>query len=139
MKRALIPLACPLVLLMAGCTSTPPTPAVPPASVVRPVPPEVQAPAGLNDSDFNQWLGAERKRVTDARASAQQQFSDAEMACWQRFAVNDCVSRARADRRTKLTRLRDEELALNLQERQRTTAARLKQLDEKQRGAEQGK
>ena len=40
-----------------------------------------------------------------------------EKACWKRFAVNDCVSRARQQRRQTQDRLRQQELALNALER----------------------
>jgi hypothetical protein len=38
-------------------------------------------------------------------------------ACWQKFAVNVCLSDARLTRRQALTPLRQQELALNAQER----------------------
>lgn len=84
-------------------------------------------------------MTTERTRVTQSRAAAHQTFSEAETACWRRFAVNDCVSNARADRRKVLASLRDEELGLNLQERQRNTAAKLKQLNDKQGAPDPGK
>lgn len=139
MKRVFVPFACSFVLLGAGCSSTPPTPVVPPGSAVRAIPAEVQAPVNLDDKAFGAWLATHRTRVTNARAAAHQQFSEAEMACWHRFAVNDCLSVARADRRKVLNQLRDEELALNLQERQRSAAARLQQLGDKQRAADLAK
>ena len=139
MKRVPISLVGSLALLAAGCTATPPAPLVPPASVVRAIPPAVQAPSGLDDGAFEAWLTTERTRVTQSRAAAHQTFSEAETACWRRFAVNDCVSNARADRRKVLASLRDEELGLNLQERQRNTAAKLKQLNDTQGAPDPGK
>ena len=38
-------------------------------------------------------------------------------ACWQKFAVNVCLSAARLTRRQALAPLRQQELALNAQER----------------------
>ncbi|MFD1710725.1 hypothetical protein FVQ98_02060 [Ottowia sp. GY511] len=136
MKRAQILFIFPVLALVTGCTSTPPAPPVPPAEVVRKIPPQVQAPTGLNDQDFDAWLTAQRARVSDARSAAHRQYSEAEFACWRRFAVNDCLLDARKQRRGALDGLREEELALNLQERQRTTTARLKTLEGKQRAAE---
>ncbi|MDR2155458.1 MAG: hypothetical protein LBE78_10625 [Burkholderiaceae bacterium] len=78
------------------------------------------------------WLGTERARITSERDAAYQRFEQAEKICWRRFAVNDCISRARTARRATLERLRQEDLALNAIERQRLTAARLKQLERKQ-------
>lgn len=136
MKRAPISSVFALAALVAGCTSTPLEPPVPPAEVQRAIPAQVQAPTGLSDKDFDDWLNAQRARTGNERAAAQQKFAEAEMLCWQRFAVNDCLRGARKERRTVLERLRQEELALNQQERQRNTAARLKALDDKQRAAE---
>ena len=136
MKRAQILLALSVVALVTGCSSTPPEPLVPPGTAPRTIPAQVQAPPGLSDHDFDAWLAAQRTRVGDARAAAHKQYADAEFTCWRRFAVNDCLSGARKVRRSALDGLRAEELALNQQERQRDTAARLKALDDKQRAAE---
>ena len=139
MTRASILFALAVGGLAAGCTSTPATPPVPPATVVRPSPQSVQAPAGLSDADFQVWLDAQRARVESARTAAHQSYVEAETACWRRFAVNDCLGAARVKRRSTLDGLRTEELALNQQERQRTTADKLQQLQEKQRAGEQPK
>ena len=136
MKRAPILFILSALALVTGCSSTPPAPVVPPAAVVRSIPAHVQAPSGLSDQDFNAWLTAQRSRVGDARTAAHKAYSEAEVTCWRRFAVNDCLMDERKRRRAVLDGLREEELALNLQERQRTTAARLKALDDKQRAAE---
>ena len=136
MKRSLTLLAVSLAVLAAGCTSTPSGPPVPPAEVQRVIPAQVQAPPDLSDKDFDAWLKAQRSRVAGERTVAHQKFSEAEMQCWQRFAVNDCLRGARKERRTALDGLRHEELALNQQERERDTAARLKALEDKQRAAE---
>ena len=77
------------------------------------------------------WLAAQRTRIAAAREGATQRFDVAEKACWQRFAVNACVRAARAERRTVLDRLRQEELAVNEVERQRRTDARLRELEDK--------
>ena len=81
------------------------------------------------------WLQAQRARIETARADATQRFEADEKACWRRFAVNACVRAARADRRSVTDRLRQEELAVNEVERQRTSQARLRPLEEKQRSA----
>ena len=136
MKRTSILLAVSLAFLAAGCASTPPGPPVPPAEIQRAIPAQVQAPPDLGDKDFEAWLTAQRSRVASERTVAHQKFAEAEMQCWQRFAVNDCLRGVRKERRTVLDGLRQEELALNQQERQRNTAARLKELQDKQRAAE---
>ena len=83
------------------------------------------------------WLAAERKRIEAERRAAGQRFETAEKACWQRFAVNACLRQARSDRRGTLDRLRQEDLALNEVERQRRTAARLRELEDKENGSSQ--
>ncbi|MFV0678885.1 MAG: hypothetical protein ACK5NW_01085 [Ottowia sp.] len=93
-----------------------------------------QAPA--DDALLAPWLAAERTRIGDARRAAQQQFDEAERACWRRFTVNACISDARIERRATTDRLRQEDLALNAVERQRRTAERLRTLDQKQQDAE---
>ena len=118
MTRASILLALAMSGLAAGCTSTPATPPVPPATLVRPIPPSVHAPDGLSDADFQSWLDGQRTRVDGARTAAHKAYSDAELVCWHRFAVNDCLSKARAKRRSTLDGLRAEELALGDPERQ---------------------
>ena len=135
MKRAQILFALAVAALVVGCTSTPPAPLVPAGSAPRAIPAQVQAPPGLSDADFRAWLTAQRGRVATERAAAHQKYADAETMCWQRFAVNDCLRGARRERRAALDGLRAEDLALNHQERQRNTAARLKDLEDKQRPA----
>lgn len=78
------------------------------------------------------WLEAQRTRIATAQAQATQRFADAEKACWRRFAVNVCVREARAERRTAIDRLRQEELAVNGLERQRAADVRLRELELKQ-------
>ena len=63
------------------------------------------------------WMAAERSRIDAEQNAARQRFEQAEKACWKRFAVNDCVSRARQQRRQTQDRLRQQELALNALER----------------------
>ena len=62
-------------------------------------------------------MAAERSRIAAEQNAARQRFEQAEKACWKRFAVNDCVSRARQQRRQTQDRLRQQELALNALER----------------------
>ena len=70
------------------------------------------------------WLQAQRARIASERGAATRHFEEAEQACWQRFAVNDCLQQARVQRRTALDRLRQQELAINDLERQRQADAR---------------
>lgn len=85
------------------------------------------------DAALAPWLDAQRERVARERSAAQARYESSETQCWQRFAVNACLSEARQERRATLYRLRRQELALNDIERQRRTQQRLRELDEKQR------
>lgn len=90
-----------------------------------------QAPS--TEPAFGQWLSEQRQRVRTLREQAEQRFKSDEQACWQRFAVNDCVHDARVRRRAVMESVRLQDLALNDLERQRRTADRLRALEEKQR------
>ena len=123
-----------LAAALAACSSGPSRPSGPdPAdlaaaqTLVASAPPEGER--------LSHWLAAERHRIEAERKAAGQRFDDAEKVCWQRFAVNACLREARAERRATRARLRQEDLALNELERQRTTATRLRELDQKQQDA----
>jgi hypothetical protein len=90
------------------------------------------APDIDDDRAFQQWDTAERERIADGRAIAHARYEQDRRECWQRFAVNACLDRAREHRRAVLDALRHDELALNAQERNRRTAARLDQIAHKQ-------
>jgi len=126
------------LLLAAGlgaCSSAPPQPhrdavaadVADARALVAAAPPEGEP--------LEPWLGTERARIQAERGAAGQRFSEDEKACWQRFAVNDCLRKARQQRRATLNRLRQEDLALNDLERTRRTATRLRQLEQKQEDA----
>jgi hypothetical protein len=85
-----------------------------------------------SDQAFEQASRAERQRIAGERAAAHARYDQDRRACWQRFAVNACLDQARERRRAVLDALRQDELALNAQERQRRTTARLDELALKQ-------
>lgn len=95
----------------------------------------LRAEAPANNDALAPWLAQQRARVAQARSTAQTRYETEETACWRRFAVNDCLRSARLERRAALSELRQQELTLNEIERQRRTAERLRQLDEKQQRA----
>jgi hypothetical protein len=135
MNRAPCLLALLVCAAAAGCaTRSAPDDMSAGAAAARPAA-SVAVPPDLPASDVASWLQGERARISRARGVAQQQFQDAEMACWRRFAVNDCVRRARVERRATLDGLRQQELQLNTLERERRTAGRLRQLEQKQQKA----
>jgi hypothetical protein len=68
-----------------------------------------------------QALAAQRTAIGQAEAAQQ-------AACWQKFAVNACLSEARRARRQALEPLRQQELALNAQERLWRTEQRQRRL-----------
>jgi len=70
-------------------------------------------------------LAAQRQRVLDA-------FEVRSQDCWQKFAVNNCISQARRIRRADLEPIRQAELAVNEQERQWRTQQRNERVQNKQ-------
>ncbi|MDO5087862.1 MAG: hypothetical protein Q4D74_09705, partial [Comamonadaceae bacterium] len=132
-RPALSALALLAAWLAAACTAAPSAHTTAGGAGAAPVTPPaaITAPAGLDDAAFAAWLASERARIATTRAAADQRFADAEPACWQRFAVNDCLQRARVERRQALAALRQQELALNAQERRRAAGARLRQMEGK--------
>jgi colicin import membrane protein len=104
---------------------------------------------------------AERQRIQQERLGIDQRAPAEDAACYQRFAVNDCLRAARQERRERLADLQRQELGLNradararageqllqaekrlspqamlaeaerLQEAQQSQAARLQALDER--------
>lgn len=98
------------------------TPSSDPASVaVAPNP--VELPEAI--ARQRQALAVQRSAIAQAEAAQQ-------AVCWQKFAVNACLSEARRTRRQALEPLRQQELALNAQERLWRTEQREKRLLDKQ-------
>jgi hypothetical protein len=74
-----------------------------------------------------------QRQALAAQRSVIGQAEEAQQAvCWQKFAVNACLSEARRARRQALEPLRQQELALNAQERLWRTEQRDKRLQGKQ-------
>lgn len=76
-------------------------------------------------------VAAARERISSGRNAAEAEYAVREKACYQRFAVNDCVQAARTERRATLAELRREEITLNDAERRRKAAERLRSLQER--------
>lgn len=115
----------PILVLALLASSCAPSPVAPAAAGVAPM---LQAPAG---QPFEPWLKAERERVARQREAAQQRYRDEELVCWRRFAVNDCLGEAKRERRGQLDVLRQQDLQLNALERERRTAQRLREIEQK--------
>jgi hypothetical protein len=100
------------------------------AETVQPLQPSEQAvpkPNELPEAITRQRLALAAQRSVIGQAEEAQQA-----VCWQKFAVNACLSEARRARRQALDPLRQQELALNAQERLWRTEQRDKRLQGKQ-------
>jgi hypothetical protein len=62
-------------------------------------------------------IAHQRQALALQRSAIVQAEQMQQAACWQKFAVNACLSDARLTRRQALIPLRQQELALNAQER----------------------
>lgn len=70
-------------------------------------------------------ISLERARITQQRAEFEAVFVQKQQGCYERFAVSDCLSRARRERRVALDELRRQEVVLNGLDRQAKALAEL--------------
>ena len=75
----------------------------------------------------------ERQEIAKERSEIEARKLQAEKACWQRFAVENCLSKVRAQARKEDSVLRERELHINSEERQEKARERLRSIDQKQR------
>ena len=87
-------------------------------------------PFGLHAQE-DESAAAERARIAAERGKAEAAFRVQEKACYGKFAVNDCLSAAKAQRRQVLADLRRQEISLNDAQRKRKAAERLRELDQR--------
>ena len=73
----------------------------------------------------------QRAWIAGKRASYDAQFRAQEIACYQRFAVNDCLIDSRRTQREVMADLRRQEILINDAERKRRGAQQLLRGDEK--------
>jgi len=73
-----------------------------------------------------------REAINAQRQAIQTRLQQDEKACWQRFAVEDCLRKVRSAAREQDTLLREQELGLNAQERKEKAAERLREIERKQ-------
>lgn len=73
----------------------------------------------------------ERYRIQADRAREAARYQTEEAACYARFAVSDCLRKARVQRRQVLDKLRQQELVLNDAERKRKAQEQLERIREK--------
>lgn len=79
----------------------------------------------------------QRERINLARARYDTQFRAQEIACYQRFAVNDCLAENRRIEREVMADLRRQEILLNDAQRKRRAAQQLLRTDERLHGGPQ--
>lgn len=77
-------------------------------------------------------IEAERARIARERTARNQAYIEGRRACYQRFAVNDCLDDERLRHNEVMGDLRRQEIALNDLERAQRTAERLRVLEERQ-------
>lgn len=75
----------------------------------------------------------ERARIRHERQVVEQAQAQAEAACYQRFAVEDCLRQARQTARKAQTELRQQEAVINEAERRQRAAQRLEEIAERER------
>lgn len=73
----------------------------------------------------------QRQQLAEQRAHQEELFQSAQTQCYQRFAVNDCLRAARAQRRAALEELRRQEVILNDLDRQAQAQATLERIGQK--------
>lgn len=80
----------------------------------------------------SQARAAERAEMAQLQQQITQRRTQAEQACWQRFAVEDCLRNVLAQERTEMNQLRERELRINNEERQDKADERLREIARKQ-------
>ena len=68
----------------------------------------------------------ERVRIETERRQALERYGQEEADCYQRFAVNDCLSEVRKRRRVSLEELRRQDIILNDERRAAVAAEQLR-------------
>lgn len=73
----------------------------------------------------------ERARISAERASLEAGFLTEDVACYKKFAVNNCLGKVNSRRREALADLRRQEISLNDEERRLKGAEQLRRTEEK--------
>jgi len=79
-----------------------------------------------------EFIRVQREAIAQDRQVVMSAYDLAAKVCWQKFAVNACLSDARQTRRAALEPLRQKDLVLNTQERLWRTEQRDQRLQSKQ-------
>ena len=89
--------------------------------------------AGLCHAQTAPSPAEERARIRHERQVIEQALAQAEAACYQRFAVENCLSQARQTARKAQLDLRQQETAINEVERRQRSAQRASEMAERER------
>jgi colicin import membrane protein len=76
-------------------------------------------------------IDVERQRIKEVQRQQEIRYQNENSACYQKFAVSDCLNDVRARRRLTMEELRRQEMALNDLERKQSGADQLKRIEEK--------
>lgn len=79
-----------------------------------------------------EFVRIQREEIARQRGLIMAIYEEDAKACWQKFAVNACLSDARKKRRASLEPLRQQDLLLNVQEREWRVEQRNLRLEGKQ-------
>ena len=91
--------------------------------------------SGLNAQSLvaePEFIRVQREEIAKQRGLIMATYEDDAKACWQKFAVNACLSDARKKRRASLEPLRQQDLLVNVQEREWRVEQRNLRLEGKQ-------
>lgn len=99
----------------------------------QPVPAADAAPSPQELQQRAQQRAQERQDILHTRSQIDARRVEGEKACWQRFAVDNCLREVRAQAREQDTALRERELRINSEERQEKASERLRAIEQKQR------
>ena len=99
----------------------------------QPVPAADAAPSPQELQQRAQQRAQERQDILHRRSQIDARRVEGEKACWQRFAVDNCLREVRAQAREQDTALRERELRINSEERQEKASERLRAIEQKQR------
>ncbi|MDH0372667.1 hypothetical protein N7340_12900 [Comamonas aquatica] len=98
----------------------------------QPVPAADAAPSPQELQQRAQQRAQERQDILHTRSQIDARRVESEKACWQRFAVENCLREVRAQAREQDTALRERELRINSEERQEKASERLRAIEQKQ-------
>jgi hypothetical protein len=147
MTRGLLRMCCGLALgllalwgVQAQTAQDPSKLLAPPPDVPRTAPTSAETSQALQSGtqaapksdELPEAITRQRQALAAQRSAIGQAEAQQQVVCWQKFAVNACLSEARRARRQALEPLRQQELALNAQERLWRTEQRERRLQGKQ-------